>query len=67
MVQSLREHKNSMKSEDLEVFRMLEKRDHDDEDLDSLSLSELNRLCAQYAPKKPKDELEARWKKLTGG
>jgi hypothetical protein len=66
MVQSLRPHKTSMIPEDLEMFRMLEKRDRDDEDLDALALAALNRLCSQYAPKRSKDELQERWKRLTG-
>jgi hypothetical protein len=62
----LRESEKRMSSEDKEAFAMLLKRDRDDEDLDSIALQQLNQLFERYVAKKSKDEMEARWKKLTG-
>jgi hypothetical protein len=65
MILSLLEHKNEMNSGDKESFEMMLKRDRDDEDLDSIALQQLYRLCERYVKKKSKEELEGRWKKLT--
>jgi hypothetical protein len=66
MILSLREHQNVMSAEEKEAFVMMLKRDRDDEDLDSISLHRLNHLHERYVKKKSKEELEGRWKKLTG-
>jgi 2-polyprenyl-3-methyl-5-hydroxy-6-metoxy-1,4-benzoquinol methylase len=66
MILSLREHQNVMSGEEKEAFAMMLKRDRDDEDLDSMTLHQLNHLHERYVKKRSKGELEGRWKKLTG-
>jgi len=67
MILSLRTHVKSMNADDKEVFEMLQKRDRDDEDLDSIALQQLNHLHDRYVTKRSKRDLEAGWNKLTGG
>ena len=67
MILRLHESVKKMKGGDKESFAMLFKRDRDDEDLDSIALQQLNELYERYVGKKSKDELEARWNKLTSG
>ncbi len=64
---SLREYLPLMKGGDKEAFEMMVKRDRDDEDLDSFALQQLDQLYERYGPKKPRKDLEERWKKLTDG
>jgi hypothetical protein len=66
MVVSLLDHLSQMERNERSLFEMMAKRDRDDEDLDSISLHKLNQLYAKYIAKKSKEELEARWKKITG-
>jgi len=65
IVLSLREHVNAMSEKDKDLFAVLLKRDRDDEDLDTFALQQLKRLHEHYARKRPKNELEAQWKRLT--
>jgi hypothetical protein len=66
MVLSLRERQNVMSGEDREAFAMMLKRDKDDEELDSITLRELNRMLEQYVKRRSREDLESRWKKLGG-
>lgn len=66
MILALRDYVKGMKSEDREAFVMMQKRDRDDEDLDSITLQQLIRLHERFVTKKNRGELEERWKKLSG-
>jgi len=61
----LHEAEKRMRGDDKETFAMLFKRDHDDEDLDSIALQQLHELYQRYVGTRSKDELEARWKTMT--
>ena len=67
MIQDLRGFQARMSREDSAIFDVLSKRDRDDEDLDAPSIRKLEDLHARYAKRKSKEDIEARWKKLTGG
>ena len=54
-----------MTRDDLYAFEMLQSRDKDDEDLDSIARETLLRLHERYKPKKTKKDAEELWKKLT--
>ncbi len=56
-----------MDKEESAVFDMLVKRDRDDEDLDANSRRKLNQLYEKHVAKRSREELEEKWKKLTGG
>ena len=45
---------------------MIAKRDKDDEDLDSFTLTKLKQLHEKYFPKQSKKKLDDAWGKLTG-
>ena len=66
MVQRLKQVMTKMSSEERQAFDMMVKRDHDDEELDSLSMMKLKQLYTKFYPKHSKQELENKWKKLTG-
>jgi hypothetical protein len=67
LVQELKYHSGSMSSQDRYVFDMILKRDKDDEDLDALAQSALERLAGLYLPRKSKKDVEELWRKLTSG
>ncbi|MCI0706752.1 MAG: hypothetical protein L0Y80_04600 [Ignavibacteriae bacterium] len=67
MIQDLRGFQTKMSRDDKTEFDMLLKRDKDDEDLDTLSVRKLEELHARYAKRSSKEDIEAKWKKLTGG
>ena len=67
MIQDLRGFQARMSREDSAIFDVLSKRDKDDEDLDVPSIRKLEDLHVRYAKRKSKEDIEARWKKLTDG
>ncbi len=66
MVQRLKQVVTKMSSDERQAFEMMAKRDRDDEELDSLAMAKLKQLHAKFYPKHSKQELEDKWKKLTG-
>jgi len=66
MVQRLKSVTKKMTQDERRLFEMMEKRDHDDEELDSLTLIKLKQIYIKYFPKNSKAALEDKWKKLTG-
>ena len=56
-----------MTSEERRAFEMMAKRDHDDEELDSLTMASLRKLQMKFFPKHSKQDLEDAWNKLTSG
>lgn len=66
MVQRLKHVVTKMSSDEQQAFEMMAKRDRDDEELDSLAMAKLKQLHAKFYPKHSKQELEDKWKKLTG-
>ena len=67
MIQKLKSVITKMNSEERRVFEMMAKRDHDDEELDSLTMAKLKQLQTKFFPKHSKQALEDAWNKLTGG
>jgi hypothetical protein len=67
MVRELMTRMMKLNARERQQFEMIIKRDKDDEDLDSFTLSQLKTLHEKYFPKKSKQDLEDAWKKLTGG
>jgi hypothetical protein len=66
LIQELKYHVSKMSREDLGRFEMMLKRDKDDEDLDVLSVRDLEMLYGRYIKKKSKQDIEEVWKKMTG-
>ena len=66
MVQQLKQKITKMSEDERRVFEMMAKRDHDDEELDSLTMTKLKQMHAKFYPKHSKQALEDAWKKLTG-
>ncbi len=50
MIAALKEYAAKMKRYDQEEFLMFEKRDRDDEDLDTISQKRLRELYSEYVP-----------------
>jgi hypothetical protein len=67
MIATLREHRSAMDRQDDAAFEMLAIRDREDEELDAIALRMLNQLYTKHVAKHSREELEARWRKLTGG
>ena len=67
MIQRLKQVTLRMSSSERQVFDMMAKRDHDDEELDSLTMARLKQLHAKFYPAHSKQGVEDAWKKLTGG
>jgi hypothetical protein len=66
MVQRLKQVTMKMNSGEKQSFEMMVKRDRDDEELDSLTMTKLKQLHEKYFPKNTKQALEEKWNKLTG-
>ncbi len=66
MVQRLRQVLMKMSPDERSSFEMMAKRDRDDEDLDRPTMTRLEQLYTKYYPKHSREELEDKWKKLTG-
>jgi len=67
MIQKLKSVAMKMGHDERQVFEMMAKRDRDDEELDSLTMSRLRQFHAKYFPKHSKQDLEDAWNKLTKG
>jgi hypothetical protein len=67
MVQRLKQVMIKMSLNERQSFEMMAKRDHDDEDLDALTMIKLQQLYAKYFPKHSKEDIEDKWKKIAGG
>jgi len=65
MIRDLSYHSRSMNGTDRYEFEMLQKRDKDDEDLDTIGQRTLERLAGRYLPTKSRKDVEEMWKKLT--
>ena len=65
MILDLSYHSRSMNGNDRYEFEMIQKRDKDDEDLDSVAQRTLEKLAGRYLPKKSRKDVEELWRKLT--
>jgi hypothetical protein len=65
MIQKLKPVVMKMNVDERRTFEMMAKRDRDDEELDSLTMTKLKQLLGKYFPKNSKQDLEDAWKKLT--
>ena len=65
MIQRLKPLIVKMIADERREFEMMAKRDRDDEELDSLTMTKLKQLQGKYFPKNSKQGLEDAWKKLT--
>ncbi len=66
MVQQLKRALLKMSPDERREFEMMVKRDRDDEDLDSITMSKLRDFHAKYFPKHSGQDIEEKWKKITG-
>ena len=67
MIQKLKSIVMKMSAEERRTFEMMAKRDHDDEELDSLTMANLRQVHSKFFPKHSKQALEDAWNKLTSG
>jgi hypothetical protein len=67
MIQKLKSVVMKMNADERPVFEMMAKRDRDDEELDSLTMTKLKQLHVKFFPKHSKQDLEDVWNKLTDG
>lgn len=67
MLDDLRRFVRNMDKEERFVYEMMVKREKDDEQLDALTLRELEMLHAKYVPRRSKESIENAWRKLAGG
>jgi hypothetical protein len=67
MIQKLKSIVVKMSSEERRTFEMMAKRDRDDEELDSLTMTKLRQYHATYFPKHSKQDIEDAWNKLATG
>jgi hypothetical protein len=67
MVQQLKQKTGKMDQQERQAFEMMAKRDKDDEELDTLTMTKLRQLHTKYFPKHSKESIEDAWSKLTGG
>ncbi len=67
MVQKLKSIVMKMSVDERQAFEMMAKRDRDDEELDSLSMTKLKQLHIKFFPKHSKQDLEDAWNKLSKG
>ena len=65
MIQRLKQVAMKMSADERREFEMMAKRDRDDEELDSLTMTKLKQLQGKYFPKNSKQDLEDAWKRLT--
>ena len=66
MVQRLKQVMTKMSSSERQSFEMMVKRDRDDEELDSLTMTKLKQLHEKFFPKQSKEALEDKWNKMMG-
>ena len=67
MILRLKQIVMKMSMEERRAFEMMVKRDHDDEELDSLTMTKLRQLHTKFFPKHSKLDIDDAWKKLTDG
>ena len=67
MIQRLKPVIMKMSADERRSFEMMAKRDHDDEELDSLTMANLRQLHSKFFQKHSKQALEDAWNKLTSG
>jgi 16S rRNA G966 N2-methylase RsmD len=67
MVQRLKHKTSKMDQGEKRFFEMIVKRDRDDEDLDSASMVKLKALYTKFFPGHSQQDIEDKWKELTGG
>lgn len=67
MIQKLKPVVMKMSADERRGFEMMVKRDHDDEELDSLTMAKLKQLHGKFFPKHSKEDLEDAWNKLAKG
>jgi len=67
MVQKLKSVVMKMSADERRSFEMMAKRDRDDEELDSLTMTKLKHLHGKFFPKHSKQDLEDAWNKLAKG
>ena len=67
MIQRLKAIVVKMSADERRAFEMMVKRDHDDEELDSITMTKLKQLHVKFFPKHSKQNLEDGWNKLTNG
>jgi hypothetical protein len=66
MVQRLKQVMMKMSSDERRSYDMMAKRDRDDEELDSLTMTKLKQLHEKFFPKQSKEALEDKWNKMMG-
>jgi hypothetical protein len=64
MVHRLKQVIAKMNPSERQSFEMMVKRDRDDEELDSLTMTKLKQLHEKYFPKNTKQALEDKWSQL---
>ena len=62
-IDALKRYENKMDNKEQEEFKMFIKRQKDDEDLDTISLSKLSDLYQKYYVNRPKKSLDSLFKK----
>lgn len=67
MIQKLKPVIIKMNADERRAFEMMVKRDCDDEELDSLTMTKLKQLHVKFFSKHSKQDLEDAWNKLTDG
>jgi len=67
MIQKLKSVVMKMSGDERRAFEMMVKRDRDDEELDSLTMTKLKQLHVKFFPKHSRQDLEDIWNKLTDG
>ena len=67
MIQKLKTVVMKMSVEERRAFEMMAKRDHDDEELDSLTMAKVKQLQVKFFPKHSKQDIESAWNKIAPG
>lgn len=67
IIQELKDYVPKMASSDRYDFEMIQKRDKDDEELDTISTAKLEAMQKRYIVRKTKAEVDALFKKLSSG
>jgi hypothetical protein len=67
MIQELKDYVSRMSKGDRYDFEMFQKRDKDDEELDTLSTAKLEAMQKRYIVRKTKQDIDALFRKMTSG
>lgn len=67
MIQKLKQATMKMDLNERQAFEMMAKRDRDDEELDSLTMTKLKQMHTKYFPKHSKQDIDDAWKRFAGG